>query len=135
MSFPSINGGRKRFFCSPVPYLTTGASPKMFMWMLDVAEKPPPDSAMVCIMATASASPRSEPPYSAGIHIPSQPSFAMADVNSLGQRLLLSQSSQYSSGKLVQTLEMASRTVRWDSVRSGRSGRYSAALAFIHLAL
>lgn len=133
VSLPSISGGRNRRFCSSVPYLTTGARPKIFIWMLDVAEKPPPDSEMVCIMVTASASPRAEPPYSAGMHMPSQPSLAIVDVNSLGQRLLTSQSSQYSSGNLMQILEMASRTERWDSVRSGKSGRYSAALAFKHL--
>lgn len=133
MSFPSINGGKKRLFCSSLPYFITGDSPKIFMCILLVAEKPPPDSEIVCIMVTASVRPSSLPPYSEGVHMPSQPSFAIAAVNSLGHRLLLSQSSQYSSGNLVHIFEMASRTVRWGSMRSGRSGRYSVALAFMYL--
>jgi hypothetical protein len=38
----------------------------MFMWMLDAAALPPPDSATVCIRIAASVMPRPAPPTSVG---------------------------------------------------------------------
>ena len=87
--------------------------------MLEAAVPPPPDSAMVCIITVASAIPRFAPPYRSGMHIPSHPSLAMAVKKSVGHCLVLSTFNQYSSGKLTQIFAIASRTVRWESVRSG----------------
>jgi hypothetical protein len=61
-SLPATSGGSQRFFCSSVPYTTTGLSPKMFMCTAEAPEKPAPDSAMVCIMTAASVMPSPAPP-------------------------------------------------------------------------
>ena len=61
-SLPAISGGRKRRFCSSVPNITTGLSPKMFMCTADAPEKAAPDSAIACIMMAASVMPSPAPP-------------------------------------------------------------------------
>ena len=91
----------------------------MFICTADAPVIPAPDSAMVCIIIAASEIPRLEPPYSTGMQIPSQPSFASAEWSLEGKLLVSSVSSQYSSGNFEQTLEIASLTVFWEVVRSG----------------
>ncbi len=61
-SLPSINGGRKRRFCSGVPNTTTGCGPNRLMVTEDTAAKP--SRAMHCTMIAASVTPRPAPPYS-----------------------------------------------------------------------
>lgn len=66
--------------------------------------------------------------------MPSQPSFARAPWRSRENFFLSSSSRQYSSGNLEHILEMASRTVRCESVQSGLSFcRNSVALLWTHL--
>src|SRR5271170_4759775 len=66
------------------------------------------------------------------MQMPSQPWRATSWWNSTGKRCSASAFTQYSSGKLAQSLAMDSRTTRCESVRSGSwPWRYSVARAWI----
>jgi len=66
----------------------------MLIWIADAALIPPDERATVCIMIAASVTPRSAPPYSSGMAMPSQPASAIAWWKSAGKTPVSSRSSQ-----------------------------------------
>src|SRR5438552_1865839 len=100
------------------PYFTTGAIGKMKKWIGEAPVVPAPDSQIACSINDASRIPSPAPPYSVGMHMPSQPFWANARRNSHGYSACLCLARQYSSENEEARAKTSSRNDRWKSPSS-----------------